>query len=116
MGNTTELKDVVILSIPDYNKLRDFRNEILKETPKVTFNTDRSYGFTIYSNDDAMKKAEDANNKLLDRIRILEEKYDNLRRAYEDKKYVEVSRLKEEAVEEFSSMSVWKFWRWKRKL
>ena len=89
--------NTVILSLNDYNELRDFKDKIQKE---YTLNTWCSYHShqTWVSTNDALKELAETNNLLEKTIRELK---------YPIKKEPSISEIKK--------MSVWQFLKWRNK-
>lgn len=102
-------KDTVIISIKDYNELRDF-NEAIKRGDTVT---NAYYGWKFYKPDEACKELNDVNNSLRDNnhelTRLLEKYKTENPFAY---KAAEITS--DEIKKEFKSMTPREFRKWKK--
>ncbi|WP_159522919.1 hypothetical protein [Sunxiuqinia indica] len=100
-------KNTVLLSVEDYNALRDFKKEITDGNVLVEY---YSFGFGVssrtryYTNDEVAKELHKKNDNLKNKIKDLENRIKDL----------ENPKPKETTIDEIKKMSVWQFLKWKR--
>lgn len=92
--------NTVILSVQDYNELRDFKNKIEND---YSYNTWRSTcSFSLHeqwvTNSQAIKELSETNNELMKIINELRS-----------------PTKKEPSINEIKKMSVWQFLKWRKK-
>ena len=98
-------KDTVILSVEDYNRLRDFRKKIEEGyTYRVTY--PYSYDDTYISTEDAVKEIHDEYLGQYKRNKELKEEIQELKKHF----------LTDDDLNEILNMSWWEFRKHKRKL
>ena len=101
--------NTVILSIDDYNRLRDFRENIKNEKVILVtcsdYNDEYDDDYVFITKDKALKMAEEANISLLEEINELKEEVNKLKNTETPKEYI---------IDELKSMSIWQFSKWKK--
>ena len=100
-------KNTVLLSVEDYNELRDFKKKITDGnvlTEYCSFGIGGSSRTSYYTNDEVAKELHTKNERLKKDIRDLEKKIEDL----------EKPKPKETTIDEIKKMSVWQFLKWKR--
>ena len=97
-------KDTVLLSVNEYNRLRDFRIEIERGNTLLIHGSQFSYGEKFISTGEALKEISRLNESLKENY---QRECKRLQDLVDGKKTIEISNIKE--------MSIWQFIKWKNK-
>ena len=104
-------ENTVLLSVKEYNELRDFKKEVEENLTKSKFAViTNHYGFGLYSNslttkyytqDEVILDFENKNKKLKKEICELKSK-------------LEIKESVEETIDDLKNMSYWEFRKWRK--
>ena len=97
-------KNTVLLSIKDYNELRDFKIEIERNHTLHSWEHTWGSGYTWVTTDEAVKCIAQKNKEASKNVRKLQEKIWDLKHP----------ETKKETLESVKKMSIWQFIKWKR--
>lgn len=100
-------KNTVLLSVEDYNALRDFKKKITDGNVLVeyySFGIGESSTTSYYTSDEVAKELHKKNYNLKQEIEEFEKKI----------KELENTKQKETTIDEIKKMSIWQFLKWKR--
>lgn len=112
-----ELKDVVILNIHEYNRLKKLNDDLLKANAenRITFSYDYRNGqYVFYTNDEVLQKASASNKSLKEKYDEVVKEYESMRGYYVDNKREIEENIQKRVERQLKQMSIWKFIRWKK--
>lgn len=115
MSSFPDLKNIAIIDIKEYNRLRDFEEKIKNDKDNeyvIMFNSHQSV--TLISKSEAIEKVVKINKELLDRYEQISEEYRKIKNFYIDKKDDIEFEITSKVEKRFKEMSVWDFKKWKK--